>query len=173
MHQNLEKGFRWIFAAEGGLSNNPADKGGLTKYGITKASYPQLDIERLTLDDAKRIYQRDFWNAVRADELPNGLDIVLFDAAVNHGPKTGIALLQQALNRFARPKLVEDGDLGPVTFQAVQGWARKEQVLVEWFLAYRVQRYMDIVMKDPSQRQFLLGWIKRMLDLEAFILLEK
>ena len=57
---------------EGGYVNNPADPGGMTKYGISKRSYPNLDIANLTIDQAKAIYERDFWNQLCAQTCGRG-----------------------------------------------------------------------------------------------------
>lgn len=72
---------RW----EGGYVNDPNDPGGETKYGISKRSYPQLDIANLTEAEAKAIYERDYWQASGADGLPWPLSLVVFDSAVNAG----------------------------------------------------------------------------------------
>lgn len=69
---------------EGGYVDDPRDKGGETKFGISKRSYPHVDIKALTLDDASLIYRRDFWDRIPFD-LPDDLHWMAFDAAVNHG----------------------------------------------------------------------------------------
>lgn len=75
----------FVLAEEGGTVNDPHDPGGLTKYGISQRSYPDVDILRLTLDDATAIYRRDYWDKIRGDELPAGIDLLVFDSAVNQG----------------------------------------------------------------------------------------
>ena len=82
---------------EGGYVNDPKDPGGETNFGISKRSYPRLDIGRLTWADAKVIYKKDFWDAVRGDELPLGVDLVVCDPAIHSGPGFAIKLLQKAL----------------------------------------------------------------------------
>ena len=77
--------FKLIIGLEGGYINNPQDPGGETKYGISKAAYPHLNIKTLTLKDAKRIYRQDYWNAMRCDQMTRRLSILVFDAAVQHG----------------------------------------------------------------------------------------
>jgi lysozyme family protein len=74
---------RW----EGGYSNDPNDPGGETNFGISKRAYPNLDIKHLTRDQAKQIYFTDYWQAVGADKMPDGLNLLAFDTAVNCGPK--------------------------------------------------------------------------------------
>ncbi len=83
-----------VLAAEGGLVNDPKDPGGVTKFGISQRSYPALDIRALSLDDAKAIYQRDYWDKIQGEALPAGLDLLLLDHAVNAGPARANTLLQ-------------------------------------------------------------------------------
>ena len=83
-----------VLAAEGGLVNNPQDPGGVTKFGISQRSYPALDIRALSLDDAKTIYQRDYWDKIQGERLPAGLDPVVLDHAVNVGPARANTLRQ-------------------------------------------------------------------------------
>ncbi|MBQ8465701.1 MAG: hypothetical protein IJ545_06805 [Alphaproteobacteria bacterium] len=99
---------------EGVLCNDPKDTGGLTKYGISKTAYPNLDICALTQDDAIAIYKRDYWNASKCELLPFPLDVLTFDAAVNHGIKPAIKILQRAL------KVTDDGIIGPKTIEAAR-----------------------------------------------------
>lgn len=101
--------------SEGGYVNDPVDPGGETKYGISKRSYPKVDIRNLTWKEAASIYKRDYWDAVRGDDLPAGLDLVAFDAAVNSGVSRGAKWLQAALCVTA------DGKIGNVTIEAAKG----------------------------------------------------
>lgn len=101
-----------VFAWEGGEVNDPLDPGGHTKYGISQRAYPKLDIRNITKAQAEAIYRRDYWDAVRADDLPAGLDLVAFDAAVNSGVSRGAKWVQQAIGAQ------EDGRIGPVSLAA-------------------------------------------------------
>lgn len=74
-----------ILDLEGGYVNNPADPGGETKYGISKRSFPHLDIAALTREDAKKIYYTHYWKASGADKMPDPLALMHFDTAVNMG----------------------------------------------------------------------------------------
>lgn len=97
MKENIERALTVVFGAEGGLSLRKDDKGNWTggkvgkgflrgtKYGISAAAYPDLDIGRLTLADAAALYRRDYWARVGGDALPAGVDLCVFDAAVNSG----------------------------------------------------------------------------------------
>jgi lysozyme family protein len=97
MRQNLERSLTEIFGHEGGLSTRPDDPGNWTggkvgkgelkgtKYGISALAYPHLDIPNLSFTRAAQIYRADYWAPVGADELPAGVDLAVFDAAVNSG----------------------------------------------------------------------------------------
>lgn len=77
--------FQIVVGIEAGYVNDPDDPGGETKYGISKRSYPNLDIAQLTLDQAQVIYRRDYWDKLNLDALSWELALVEFDAAVNQG----------------------------------------------------------------------------------------
>lgn len=93
--QGFEMAIEGILKSEGGYANDPDDRGGETKYGISKRSYPDLDIPSLSVDDAKRIYKKDYWDKI-ADLAPAGLREAAFDAAVNQGVGFARQALQDA-----------------------------------------------------------------------------
>lgn len=101
-----------VFSHEGGYVNHPSDPGGETNFGISKRSYPREDIRGMTKARAAEIYRRDFWNKVRGDQLPEGIDLVVFDPAVNSGVSRGAKWLQKALG------VKQDGAIGAVTISA-------------------------------------------------------
>ena len=92
MESNFARALQHIFKMEGGFSNDPADHGGPTNWGITQATLahwrgdPSADPRTLTLDETRAIYHANYWNTVRAPELPSGVDLVAFDVSVNSGP---------------------------------------------------------------------------------------
>lgn len=98
---------------EGGYVFNPHDPGGETKFGISKRSYPALDIASLTLADAKTIYRRDFWDRAQCDKLHPDLAFDLFDGAVNSGIGQAIRWLQRAVG------VADDGVVGPLTLASI------------------------------------------------------
>ena len=139
-----------ILGEEGGIANHRKDPGGLTNYGISQRSDPTLNIAALTLDDAKAIYRRDYWNPIRGDELPSGLDLTLFDSAINQGPDTATLLLQHAL------QIKADGRLGPITLAAsIQAMPN----LLDAFDAERALRYEF----NRNEEVFGRGWYRRLL----------
>lgn len=147
---------------EGGYVNRPNDRGGETKYGISKRSYPNLNIKGLTIQDAVEIYYRDFY-------VPCGCQLIgddtiawkLFDLGVNCGPATAGRLLQQGYNRLSSSKLAVDGKVGPATAKAVNNYKWKKSLYCA-FKNCAFERYMDIVQRKPEQREFLDGWLNRL-----------
>lgn len=85
MSANFDRAFVVVVGIEGGYVNDPADPGGETKFGISKRRYPDLNIAALTLDQAKAIYLRDYWNSHGLDALEYGKALLVFDCAVNGG----------------------------------------------------------------------------------------
>ena len=122
-------GFDEVFARlighEGGFSDDPKDPGNWTggrpgvgkllgtKYGIAANTYPDLDIKALTLEQAKAIYRRDWWDKIHADQLPGAVAFQLWDFAVNAGISRAVISLQRAVG------VADDGKLGPLTLAAV------------------------------------------------------
>lgn len=109
----FDQAFKIVIGHEGGYVNDLRDPGGETKYGISKRAYPDEDIKSLTLDRAKELYKRDYWDRVRADNLPKQVRLAVFDAAVNSGVSQAIKWLQRAVG------VNDDGVFGPITARAV------------------------------------------------------
>lgn len=110
----FQKAVALILRHEGGYVDRPDDPGGETNFGISKRSYPHEDIRNLTREQATEIYHRDFWQAIRGDELPAPLALVTFDMAANAGTGAAVKLLQRTL------KVPDDGKLGPQTITAAR-----------------------------------------------------
>lgn len=81
----FDAAFAFVVGVEAGYVNDPNDPGGETKFGISKRAYPNEDIPNLTLERAKQLYQRDYWDAADCEPLPWGRGLMQFDAAVNQG----------------------------------------------------------------------------------------
>lgn len=112
MPLTFDQAFDRLISHEGGYVNDPRDPGGETKYGISKRSYPMLNIRNLDLDTAKAIYRRDFWN-VLGDDCHPAIRFQAFDFAVNSGINTALRKLQKVLH------VADDGHFGPVSRQAL------------------------------------------------------
>lgn len=148
-------------AHEGGWADHPNDPGGATMKGITLATYRQYrpgatkaQLRAISDKEVASIYRRGYWDAVKGDDLPAGLDLVAFDAAVNSGPSRGAKWLQSALGVTA------DGKIGPRTLEA----------------ATRVDARMAINTACAARMAFLKnlstwptfgrGWSRRVADIE-------
>ena len=150
---SFETAFRFTVSHEGGYVNDARDPGLETKYGISKRSYPNLDIKSLTLEQAQAIYKRDYWQQASCDRMPPKIAIAVFDAAVHHGPKTAIKLLQRAL------KVADDGEYGRITHGTLQ--SRDTNETLELLLSERAI-YLTTCPAWPTYKR---GWLKRLLNL--------
>jgi lysozyme family protein len=121
MKGNLQHAIELTFGHEGGYSDNKADPGGPTKYGITLATLSAFrrktctaaDVKALTLEEAAAILDTGYWRKIEGDKLPSGIDFALFDYAVNSGPGQAVKTLQRIVDT---PR---DGIMGPRTLAAV------------------------------------------------------
>jgi lysozyme family protein len=138
---------------DGGYVNNPADPGGETKYGISKRSYTDVDIAGLTEDDAKAIYQRDYWDAHQCGDMPWPVGWTLFDCAVNHGAHAAVKWLQGALS------LPADGVLGLHTLAAATAVSEPLRVARDITLARD-----EFAATLSNYATFKHGWKKRFLN---------
>lgn len=138
---------------EGG-DKRVVDQGGVTRWGISKKAHPDVDIENLDRPGAERIYRDEYWDVVRASELPPALALLVFDASVNHGPELAAKLLQRVLN------LHDDGVVGPKTIAAARTFSPSE--LRARFNEIRLRWYEDLAAKYPRHRPSLYGWRLRM-----------
>jgi len=142
----------FVLANEGGLSNNSADSGGLTNYGISQRAYPDIDIKNLTRIEAEHIYERDYW---RYDAIVSQrVATKLFDAHVNMGPVKATRLMQLALGAVEAGPIVADGIIGSATIEAIN--AADEEKLIEEFKVRLCKYYCEL-----NQQEFLLGWLRR------------
>jgi len=158
MERNFPKSLAFVLACEGGYVNHPSDRGGETNMGITRAAYPDEDIRNLTVERAGELYKRDYWDRVRGDQLPSGVDYVVFDSAVNHGVGNAGKFLQRALNRYGA-NLNVDGIIGPQTIRKIPAG---NGMLACDILRERDIFYRKIVAQDRSQEIFLKGWLNRL-----------
>lgn len=120
-----------------------------TKYGISAMTYPHLDIKNITLEQAKAIYRRDFWERSCADEYDGAIAYQVFDAGVNHGIENAVRFLQRAAG------VADDGDVGPITVRAVKAMSVTD-VLMR-FNAARLLFYTNL----STWADFGKGWARR------------
>lgn len=159
----MSRAFAWcvqhVLESEGGLVDNAADPGGRTNLGITEATLtyartriPGLPrrVDDLTRAQSLEIYRVLYWAPVRGDQLPLGLALLTFDAAVNQGVGAAIRLLQAGLG------VAVDGDFGQVTLAAALSAPR--MAAIEELAARRMNAYMLLDQLDDT---FGLGWSRR------------
>jgi lysozyme family protein len=121
MKRNFDHCLEMLLKHEGGFVNHPKDPGGATNLGVTLATYEQWvgrdvtvdEMKTLTVADVAPIYKERYWDAVRGDDLPSGVDWAVFDWAVNSGPRRAAKALQKAV------AAAQDGAIGPMTLRAV------------------------------------------------------
>lgn len=152
MRDNFQTCLDHVLRHEGGYVNHPNDPGGETNFGISKRSYPNENIKGMTKKRAGEIYRRDYWNAVRGDDLPYGLDLVAFDAAVNSGVSRGAKWVQGAVGAQ------QDGKIGPATLLRVGKTDAREAIN----LACNTR--LLFLMGLPTWGTFGKGWQRRVVD---------
>ena len=154
---NFDQCLAKVLGHEGDFSDHQDDKGGATRYGVTEAVAREVgyrgDMRELPLELAKRIYLERYWKPISADDLPPGIRYVVFDGAVNSGPRQSILWLQRAVGVQA------DGIIGPMTLGAA--YAVDDKLLRARILAQRL-RFMSGLNNWPS---FSRGWARRIADL--------
>ena len=149
MTMTFDIAFSKLIGNEGGYVNNPKDPGGETKFGISKRSYPNLDIVDLTLDDAKAIYKRDYWDRAQCDRLHPDLAFQVFDGAVNSGIGNSIRWLQEAAG------VAVDGVVGPLTLRKVGDM--EPSIIIARYNGVRLKFMTSLSAWDVFGR----GWARR------------
>jgi lysozyme family protein len=151
-----------IIQREGGFVDNPADRGGPTKYGITQATlaewrgHPVLrqDVADLTVDEARTIYRRKYVEEPGFSSIPEPLLGLVVDTAVHSGVKAAVRMLQTALGIVP-----VDGILGPVTKAAIQD--NNSDWIYRKFLAERIRYLGQVIRSRPANAVFAAGWMNR------------
>jgi Glycosyl hydrolase 108/Peptidase_C39 like family/Predicted Peptidoglycan domain len=167
----FQKALAFTLKWEGGKVDNPHDPGGRTNRGITQSTYERYlrrkkqvikDVYHMADAEMAEIYETDYWNPVRCEQMVPSLAVSMFDTAVNFGVGGAVLFLQEALG-LSHP----DGVFGPKTQAAVKANNAVETALkiCQGRIAYRHQR----VTENPSQQIFLQGWLNRDQSLFAFI----
>ncbi|MDR0581149.1 MAG: hypothetical protein LBG04_03500 [Holosporaceae bacterium] len=153
------KAFDYVMYHEGGYVKDPKDAGGETKFGISKRSYPHLDIKNLTRDQACKIYFCDFWLKAKCENINDeNIATKFFDLAVHTGIPQAVKLVQRAL-RAAGAQIIEDGIIGPVTLTAINKADPTD--LLAALKSEAAGFYRLIVAKTPTQQRFIDGWLNR------------
>lgn len=159
---NFDQTFDRLVSNEGGYSNNPADPGGETNWGITWTVLREAigagivpsgtTIKNLTRNQAKDIYRWRFWGQGKMDSFDGAISFQTFDAAVNHGIETAIRLLQRAAG------VADDGNIGPITVAAIKSKSVTDMLML--FIAYRIRYWTKL----STWLTFGKGWANRAAD---------
>ena len=175
---------------EGGLSDHPADTGGLTAYGASlkfvegiaatqdgrdflerigvRLPVTRQSMRDVTPDQARAMFRQEFWNSLRLDDYPFGVALALYDAAVNCGGAQSVKFAQRGYNACVGPngvRLAVDGKAGPLTRKAL--CAHATPAVLTAMLDARRRFYEELAANKPSQAVFLDGWTNRVNDLRA------
>lgn len=146
---------------EGGYSDTPGDSGGATNFGITQSTLASwrghvvsaADVQALSSGEAGQIYKARYWDVVKGDSLPPGVDLMVFDFGVNAGPGASAKVLQICLEIDA------DGQIGPITLAAVA--ADDPHLLIGLLGVAQNNFYQHVVDQNVTDVQFLKGWLGR------------
>jgi len=165
MISNWDQAFKQMLKSEGGFTDDERDDGnklpdgrkGSTMLGVTQYNWEQHvghqvthdDMRKLTAADVEPLYKKKYWDVVRADELPSGIDYAVFDMGVNAGPGRSIKLMQSALG------VTPDGGFGAITMAAVQ--AADPVVLIEKFSQEKEAFYRSL----EKFTVYGEGWLNR------------
>lgn len=159
--ENMGQCIAKILVHEGGFVNHPKDPGGITNMGVTKRVYEEWvghevseqDMRDLDEDDVRPIYQKNYWDRIKGDKLPSGLDLCVFDFGVNAGTGRAAKYLQKMIGTTV------DGGIGPNTLKAVKAYV-KENGLVETIKKYQANR-QDYYESLSTFETFGRGWTVR------------
>ena len=165
MISNWDQAFKQMLASEGGFTDDERDNGnklpdgrkGSTMLGVTQYNWEQHvgnqvthdDMRKLTPADVEPLYKKKYWDVVRADELPSGIDYLVFDMGVNAGPGRAIKLMQSALG------VTPDGGFGAITMAAVL--AANPVELIEKFSQEKEAFYRSL----DTFTVYGTGWLNR------------
>ena len=157
MQSTYDKCLETILHHEGGYVNHPKDPGGETNLGVTKRVYEEWggtkDMKDLTVEDVAPIYKKNYWDRVKGDDLPSGLDLCVFDFGVNAGTGRSAKYLQRMIGTVA------DGGIGPNTLKALDNYVESEglEQTIRNFQEARQKYYESLKTFETFGR----GWTRR------------
>ena len=157
MIDNWQKSLNLVLQSEGGYSDNPKDPGGRTNLGVTQSVWEswvgrasnEKEMRNLSIEDVTPLYKRKYWDACDCDLLPDGLDYLVFDFAVNAGVGRSVKTLQSCVDATM------DGQIGKNTLGAVSTFP--VEVLIFKFSDEKVRFYKSL----PTFSEFGKGWLER------------
>lgn len=157
MKANYDKCLETILKHEGGYVNHPKDPGGETNLGVTKRVYEEhggtKDMKDLTVEDVAPIYKKSYWDKLKGDEIPAGLDLCVFDFGVNAGPGRAAKYLQSMIGT------TPDGGIGPMTLKSLGEYIKKKGLkeTIETYQSERQKYYESL----STFATFGKGWTRR------------
>jgi lysozyme family protein len=162
MKENFEAALKAVLHHEGGYVNHPADPGGMTNLGVTKRVWEEWvghevdekTMRNLTHEIVGPMYKVKYWDKVKGDDLPAGVDYAVFDAAVNSGPGRAAKWLQACVG------VEPDGGIGPKTLAAVNAFDANQ--LIEDYAKRRLSFLMDL----QHWNTFGKGWGRRVAEVQ-------
>lgn len=163
MKENFDDALAAVLEHEGGFVNHPKDPGGMTNLGVTKRVWEawvgktvsEADMRALTPALVAPMYRKQYWDAVKGDELPSGLDYLMFDFAINAGVSRAIRTMQRAIGT------TPDGAIGPKTMQALRD--ADPDALIDKFSAEKEAFYRSL----PTFATFGKGWLRRVAEVKS------
>jgi lysozyme family protein len=164
MQSNFEQCLAKMLAHEGGFVNHPQDPGGMTNLGVTKRVWEEWvghevdekQMRALTPETVAPLYKRKYWDAIRADELVDGVDYCVFDVAVNSGVGRAIKFLQSCVGT------TPDGGFGPATLAAVKEAEKDPARLIQLYCAKRLEFLQSL----KTFETFGKGWSRRVAEVK-------
>lgn len=163
MKENFDDALAAVLEHEGGFVNHPKDPGGMTNLGVTKRVWEawvgktvsEADMRALTPALVAPMYRKQYWDAVKGNELPSGLDYLMFDFAINAGVSRAIRTMQKAIGT------TPDGAIGPKTMQALRD--ADPDALIDKFSAEKEAFYRSL----PTFATFGKGWLRRVAEVKS------
>jgi lysozyme family protein len=163
MKENFNDALAAVLEHEGGFVNHPKDPGGMTNLGVTKRVWEtwvgktvsEADMRALTPATVAPMYRKQYWDAVKGDELPSGLDYLMFDFAINTGVSRAIRTMQKAIGT------TPDGAIGPKTMQALRD--ADPDALIAKFSDEKEAFYRSL----PTFATFGKGWLRRVAEVKS------
>lgn len=149
--------FDWLIDIEGGskFTDDPDDRGGRTKYGISQNANPDIDVESLTKGKANHIYATRYWSPAMCEKLPPYMQLMQFNVAVHAGPITARKVLQKTVGAKS------DGIIGPITLRRVAAYGFRPKLFTINYASYLLLHYLSIILKFRNQEKWARGWFKR------------
>jgi lysozyme family protein len=157
MSNKFSEALEVILHHEGGYVNHPKDPGGETNLGVTKRVYEEFGGEKemkdLTKEDVEPIYKKNYWDRVKGNDLPEGLDLCIFDFAVNAGPGRAAKFIQRLVGTTV------DGGIGPNTLKCIDDYVKENSVAetIEKYQSMRQEYYEGLSTFETFGR----GWTRR------------